>query len=1030
MPFVSKKASNGQELKILIDTGTSKNFIKPFNFFQFYFLKTPFFVRSINGKSLITKYCKINIFGKTSIFYLLPQLSTFEGIIGYDLLKEIKANFDFSKNILYHENGTEILRHLTHSSSSSLILETSSVPLSVEPQFKKIIFENRDAFADASRALPYNTQIEATINTSTQQPIYSKSYPYPMSATDFINSEIASLLKDGIIRPSDSPYNSPIHVVTKKGIDERGNQKLRMVIDFRKLNEQTTPDRYPIPDPSAILANMGNSKFFTTLDLKSGFHQIVLAESDRKKTSFSVNNGKYEFCRLPFGLKNAPSIFQRAIDDILREFIGKFCHVYIDDVIIYSSDERTHLSHIEKVIKKLKNAGMRISPEKSKFFKVEVEYLGFIVSREGIKTCPDKVKSILEYQKPQSLRSLRSFLGLSGYYRRFIKDYAAISKPLTKYLRGDNGKVGKGKSKNINIEFDDEALKAFEKLKSILASEDVILKHPDYTQPFELTTDASGVAIGAVLSQGGRPLTMISRTLSQNEETFATNERELLAIVWALNSLRQYLYGVKQLKIFTDHQPLIYSISDKNANKKLKRWRNQIEEYAPTFHYKPGKENVVADALSRQFINQIDSDSIAAQNSDSDTATAHSEQSLSYTVKTIKYPVNQFKNQIVIIRSQTDSCSTVSLFESFRRHAINFNSIGYLFRSLKDVIDANVTNGICSDLSVLGEIQNRLISSFPGVKFVHTEKIAIDIPNPDDQVEICATEHNRAHRSEQENFHQISQEYFFPKIRSILKEIISNCKICKENKYQRKPPKPKICKTPIPQYPGEILHIDIFTTDKQHFFTTLDKFSKFAITIPINSRATTDIKSALIQVLSTFQNTKTIVSDNEKAFKSEAIKTFLRDHFGIQQFFVPTLHSESNGQVERFHSTLIEIARCTQRQDQIQNTIELILLSTLKYNNSYHSVIKNKPIEVLHGCSTEESELIKSRISLAQNQMMKTFNKNASTRVYLPGQKVFLRKNKRIGNKFQRIFIEKTIERDLGSTVLIDGIKIHKSNLR
>lgn len=208
---------------------------------------------------------------------------------------------------------------------------------------------------------------------------------------------------------------------------------------------------------------------------------------------------------------------------------------------------------------------MRVSKDKSKFFKEEVQFLGLTVLINGIKTSPDKVNDILNFQIPTTLRALRSFLGLSGYYRRFIKDYALIVKPLTNYLRGENGNVGTQGSRKVKISLDSNALQAFKKIRSVLASEDVLLQHPDFSKCFELTTDASSSALGAVLSQDGRPITMISRTLSQTEESYATNERELLAIVWALQSLRHYLYGIKNIKIFTDHQPLIFAISDENV---------------------------------------------------------------------------------------------------------------------------------------------------------------------------------------------------------------------------------------------------------------------------------------------------------------------------------------------------------------------------------------------------------------------------------------------------------------------------------
>ncbi|KAH8294430.1 hypothetical protein KR054_002016 [Drosophila jambulina] len=199
-----------------------------------------------------------------------------------------------------------------------------------------------------------------------------------MGAADYVNNEIKELLQNGIIRPSRSPYNSPAWVVDKKGTDDNGSKKKRLVIDFRKLNERTIADRYPMPSIPMILANLGKAKFFTTLDLKSGYHQIYLAEKDLEKTSFSVNGGKYEFCRLPFGLKNAGSIFQRAIDDVLREDIGKICYVYVDDVIIFSENETEHVKHIDTVLKRLLDAS-RVAREKTKFFKESVEFLGLAI---------------------------------------------------------------------------------------------------------------------------------------------------------------------------------------------------------------------------------------------------------------------------------------------------------------------------------------------------------------------------------------------------------------------------------------------------------------------------------------------------------------------------------------------------------------------------------------------------------------------------------------------------------------------------
>ena len=380
----------GRNLKILIDTGASRSYITNVNGLKgIKETKKPFLVKSIHGAELIGHQTLINVLNKTETFFLLPKLTLFDGILGFSFIKSIKGIIDTEKDIIFYERGQEKIKYLEIDNVNSLV-ENVCIPKNIEKLFFDIIDKNSGVFANPNEALPYHTKIIATIRTKDQEPVYSKYQSYPISMVEFVNKEVQDLLKKGIIRPSRSPYNSPVWVVEKKGIDEFGRPNKRLVFDYTKLNSKTIADKYPIPDPSVILSNLGKSKFFTTLDLKSGFHQISLAERDREKTAFSVNNGKFEFCRLPFGLKNAPSIFQRAIDDVLREEIGKTCHVYIDDIIIFSASEQKHIDDIDRILQKLYKANMRVSLEKSKFFKTSVEYLGFVVSTDGIRTCPKK----------------------------------------------------------------------------------------------------------------------------------------------------------------------------------------------------------------------------------------------------------------------------------------------------------------------------------------------------------------------------------------------------------------------------------------------------------------------------------------------------------------------------------------------------------------------------------------------------------------------------------------------------------------
>lgn len=465
--------------------------------------------------------------------------------------------------MLINKNIKVRIKQRISQSVNNISIRTDHLTQQQKDKLQEVIGQHKSLFSEPNENLTYTTAVVADIRTVTNEPIYSRYYPYPVQLKDEVEKQIQDLLKQGIIRPSRSPYNSPIWIVPKKA-DASGEKKYRMVIDYRKLNEQTLPDKYPIPEINDVLPQLGQNQFFSVLDLKSGFHQIPLREADRQKTAFSVNNGKYEFTRLPFGLRNAPSIFQRTLDDILRKWIGKICFVYMDDIIIFSKNEEDHYKNIDAIFRTLRLSNMKVQLDKCEFLKKEVEFLGFIISDKGIKTNPKKVEAILNFPTPKTLKDLRSFLGLSNYYRRFIRDYAKIAKPLTTLLRGEAGRSSKYMSKKIMIDLDQEAMDAFIKLKTILASEDVMLAYPDFSKEFTLTTDASKYALGAVLSQENRPIVFLSRTLSKPEEHYATNERELLAIVWALKSLRNYLYGSVKLKIFTDHLPLTYALNNKN----------------------------------------------------------------------------------------------------------------------------------------------------------------------------------------------------------------------------------------------------------------------------------------------------------------------------------------------------------------------------------------------------------------------------------------------------------------------------------
>lgn len=672
---------------------------------------------------------------------------------------------------------------------------------------KNVINAYPKLFSDPDGKLTFTTSVKAEIRTINSQPVYSKSYPYPRALKDEVEKQINQLLDDHIIRPSKSPYNSPVWIVPKK-MDASGEKKYRMVIDYRKLNSVTIADKYPIPEINEVLANLGNNSWFSIIDLKSGFHQIQLRESDIEKTAFSVNNGKFEFTRLPFGLKNAPAIFQRALDDILREHIGKRCYIYIDDIIIFGKNKTEHLNNLKAVFETLESANIKIQLDKCEFFQKEIEYLGFVIGTDGIKTNPKKVQAILKLPIPRTLKDLRSFLGMSGYYRRFIQDYAKIAKPLTTLLRGEEGRVPKHLSRNKIINLDTNAIKSFEKIKQSLVSKEVVLSHPNFEKDFELTTDASDYAIGAVLSQDNRPITFLSRTLNETEENYATNEKEMLAIIWALHSLDNFLYGSKKVKIYTDHQPLTYVLSNKNRNSKMKRWKSILEEYNYELKYKPGKSNVVADALSRlPQSSQINSM----------TMTEHSDDSSSHNlIPTVETPINVFRNQLILKIGNESSHEFIITFPTYHRHIFIQPSYSDtdIINIFKKYLNPSTINGLLTEERIMGRIQEIYPLHFSNFKVRFTQTMVEDITDENEQDDKILKTHKRAHRNPEENRKQLLENFYFPKMSAKIKKLVKNCHTCKQNKYERHPNKPILEPTPIPNYPGHTVHLDIFSTEK------------------------------------------------------------------------------------------------------------------------------------------------------------------------------------------------------------------------
>jgi hypothetical protein len=517
-----------------------------------------------------------------------------ECILGVDGLREMGINLLF-------ETGTALCGGDVLALDDALELDIGD---DLQEQQKKelsdVLVEFRDLFEPMVPGSARGVEHGITLKSDCPGPIVKKSYRMPLSSQKIVSDHVSKMLEKGVVQPSSSPYSAPVVLAKKKDGSDR------FCVDYRALNEATKRDQHPLPRVDDLLDKVKGAKFFSSLDLTSGYWQVKMKDCDVEKTAFSTPEGHFEFKVMPFGLTNAPATFQRLMNSVVRDI--KSVLAYIDDLLVFSVSWEDHIQTLKKIFFALRDFGLKLQGKKCHFGCPRILFLGHVVDKEGCRPDPAKTEVIRAIVPPRNVKVLRQFLGLANYYRRFVRDFSSLATPLFKLLKKDtNWKWGK------------EEQECFEFLKKKLC-EAPVLASPDPSLPYRLYTDASGTGMGAVLCQAQcdveRVIAYGSKLFSTQEGKFSTIEKEALAVVWGLRHFYPYLHGCR-FRVMSDHAPLKWLFQKDNIGGRLGRWQAFLLNYEGLegIEYLRGEENNAADALSRLKSEEFTVDQLSEESS-------------------------------------------------------------------------------------------------------------------------------------------------------------------------------------------------------------------------------------------------------------------------------------------------------------------------------------------------------------------------------------------------------------------------------
>lgn len=754
----------------------------------------------------------------------------------------------------------------------------------------------KDCFSSTSRVGQTPLTKHRIITEETARPIRQNPYRVAQKEREVIQQQVKKMLEDDVIQPSKSPWASPVVLVKKK------DGSLRFCIDYRKLNNVTKKDVYPLPRIDDSLDRLRHARYFSSMDLKSGYWQIEVDERDREKTAFVTPDGLYEFKVLPFGLCSAPATFQRLMDTVLSGLKWKTCLVYLDDVIVFSATFEEHLKRLLSVLQAIRSAGLTLKPEKCHFGFEELQFLGHVVSQEGVKPDPDKTAAVAKFARPVDKKAVRRFLGLCAYYRRFIADFAHIASPLTRLTRED-----------VAFVWGEEQEASFNELRQRLQTPPV-LAHFDEDAPTAIHTDASNVGLGAVLVQcqdgAERVVAYASRTLSRAESNYSTTEKECLAVVWAVAKFRPYLYG-RAFQVVSDHHSLCWLTNMKDPSGRLARWSLRLQEYDMTVVYKSGRQHLDADCLSRSPIKppSPEDDECAGFLGVVDAA--------------------------VISRQQQDDPELNSLIDFLNGRATNAPRV--FSRNLSAFC---LRNGIL--------YKKNFSSTGKSYLLVVPEILRKEI------LQACHDEATSGHLGFTRTLTRIKEKYYWPRIAVEVKHYVRTCIDCQRRKVPPVKPAGLLHPVPVPETPFAQIGMDLLgpfpTSDSGNKWVIVatDYLTRYAETKAIPSGTAAEAARFFIEnIVLRHGAPAVVITDKGTAFTAELLRTVLTLS-GTAHRKTTAYHPQTNGLTERLNKTIADML-CMYVDVEHKNWDRILPYVTFAYNTARQETTKMTPFALIHG---------------------------------------------------------------------------------